>query len=358
VNPLTPIPGKSLGRNTELGSTGVVDIFADNIKAAVNDRFNFSLQRETKGRVVLDFTYFYSHGTNHHYKQRPNLLDPRYGYEHRSAVDARVPNPYYNIASREEFPGGLRNQQTVPVSTLLRPYPYYGDLSVWLTGARNRRYQSFQFKAQRQFSNGFNFLVGYNYNRRKNDEFYDAVDEVDGRFTMINDDNPRHKLSLSGIYEFPFGRGRKWGNNANKVVDAILGGWSTSGIYEYIGGDFLRFGAMLVNGDPAIDDPTREQRFDTSVFVRQPAFTRRSNPWQFDGVHGPRYSNLDLTLAKQHPITEKLKLEIRMEAYNFTNSFMGGAVNTNVDSSLFGSVTGQRAAFFGRQLQYMLRLRW
>ena len=358
VNPLTPIPGKSLGRNTELGSTGVVDIFADNIRAATNDRFNFSLQRETKARIVLDFTYFYSHGTNHHYKQRPNLLDPRYGYEHRSAVDARVPNPYYNIASREEFPGGLRNQQTVPVSTLLRPYPYYGDLSVWLTGARNRRYQSFQFKAQRQFSNGFNFLVGYNYNRRKNDEFYDAVDEVDGRFTMINDDNPRHKLSLSGIYEFPFGRGRKWGNNANKVVDAILGGWSTSGIYEYIGGDFLRFGAMLVNGDPAIDNPTREQRFDTSVFVRQPAFTRRSNPWQFDGVHGPRYSNLDLTLAKQHPITEKIKLEIRMEAYNFTNSFMGGAVNTNVDSSLFGSVTGQRAAFFGRQLQYMLRLRW
>jgi hypothetical protein len=273
-------------------------------------------------------------------------------------VDARVPNPYYNIASREEFPGGLRNQQTVPVSTLLRPYPYYGDLSVWLTGARHRRYQSFQFKAQRPFSNGFNFLVGYNYNRRRNDEFFDAVDEVDGRFSMINDDNPRHKLSLSGIYEFPFGRGRKWGSNSHKFVDAILGGWSTSGIYEYIGGDFLRFGAVQVSGDPAIENPTRAQRFDTSVFVRQPAFTRRSNPWQFDGVHGPRYSNLDLTLAKQHPITEKIKLEVRMEAYNFTNSFMGGAVNTNVDSSLFGTVTGQRAAFFGRQLQYMLRLRW
>lgn len=147
-------------------------------------------------------------------------------------------------------------------------------------------------------------------------------------------------------------------SNAPGPLDAVLGGWSVSGIYTYNSGGFLRFGPAIVSGDPRIDNPTRQRMFDTSKFTRQPAFTRRTNPLQFPGVTGPGYKNLDLTLAKTRPITEHLKLEIRMEAYNLTNSFMGANPVLNVDSSLFGRVVAQRSGTYGRQFQYSGRLMW
>ncbi len=357
-NPLTPLPGKSLGRYTALGSTGQDRYFTEKPKAAYNDRMNFSVQRQVAAGVVLDFTYFISRGGNQQYQYEPNLLDPRFGYQNGSTINQRVDNPYYNFGTPDTFPGGLRNQATVPISTLLSPYPYYGDLRQWQASGRRVHYQAFQFKAQKPFRNGFNFLIGYNYNVRKNDEFYDGVDNVDQNFTLIPDNNPRHKFNFSGIYEFPFGRGRKFGANWNKLVDGVIGGWSTSFSYEYYSGEFLRFGALEVNGDPVIDTQTRERMFNTDAFEILPAFTRRQNPWQYSGLTGPNYRNLDATLAKQFHLTERLKLEFRMEAYNLTNSFMAGGVDTNVQSSRFGQITGQKSAFFGRQLQYGARLRW
>ena len=358
VNPLTPLPGQSLGRYTALGNTGQDRYFVEDPKAAYNDRINFSLQQQVMAGIVLDFTYFLSRGGNHQYQYEPNLLDPRFGFEHGSLINQRVSNPYFNILPREQFPGGLRNLQQVPISTLLKPFPYYGDLRAWQTSGRDIRYQSFQFKAQKPFSNGFNFLIGYNYNVRKNDEFYDAVDNVDQKFTMINDDNPRHKFNLSGIYELPFGKGRKWGADWGNALDRVLGGWSTSFSYEYYSGQFLRFGGLLETGDPVLEEQTRERMFNTQAFNILPAFTRRQNPWQYSGLTGPNLRNLDATLAKQFSLTEKLSLEFRMEAYNLTNSFMAGAVDTNVQSARFGQINGQRGGYFGRQLQYGARLRW
>jgi len=65
-----------------------------------------------------------------------------------------------------------------------------------------------------------------------------------------------------------------------------------------------------------------------------------------------------MTVAKPVRLRERASLEIRMEACNLTNSFIGAMPNVNVDSSLFGRVTGQRAGYYGRQLQYTGRIRW
>jgi hypothetical protein len=56
------------------------------------------------------------------------------------------------------------------------------------------------------------------------------------------------------------------------------------------------------------------------------------------------------------PLHEKLKLEVKLEAYNMTNSFMPSAPSTSVTSSLFGRSTGQ--ANRGREVQYTMRLIW
>ena len=70
------------------------------------------------------------------------------------------------------------------------------------------------------------------------------------------------------------------------VANAIAGGWSISGIYRFLDGQLLRYGGMLVNGDPSVDEPTRERWFNTDAFSRLPAFTRRTNPWYFDDIRG------------------------------------------------------------------------
>jgi hypothetical protein len=111
---------------------------------------------------------------------------------------------------------------------------------------------------------------------------------------------------------------------------------------------------MIAEGDPGIDDPTRDRWFDTSIFRRAEAFTPRTNPWQYEGVTGPRTWGVDLTLAKFFPITERVRIEFRMEGYNVTNSFIPNMPNTDVLSSAFGRSTTQ--GNLGREFQYTARI--
>ena len=144
--------------------------------------------------------------------------------------------------------------------------------------------------------------------------------------------------------------------NAHGLVDGVLGGWSISGLYQINSGAFLRFGSIVVTGDPTISNPTNGQWFDTSRFTKIPAFTRRENPLQYPGLVGPRYANTDLTLGKVFPIkkiSENFKFEFKMEAYNLTNSFTGADPSTDVNSaSTFGKITAQRGGILGRQIQF------
>ena len=114
-----------------------------------------------------------------------------------------------------------------------------------------------------------------------------------------------------------------------------------------------------MSGDPHLDNPTNARWFDTSMFTVQPAFTRRTNPLQYDDVKGPRFVNMDMTLAKMFPIKERVKFELRLESYNITNSFSGADPNLNVTGgTIFGRITAQKAGVYGRQFQYSGRFIW
>lgn len=159
---------------------------------------------------------------------------------------------------------------------------------------------------------------------------------------------------MAHTYELPVGRGRTLLANAPGLLNAIVGGWSTSSILLWNSGSFLRFPQAIVEGNPKVDNPTRNQWFNTSSFKVPEAFTPRTNPWQYPGLTGPRYWQLDGTLSKYFPVTERFRLEFKLEAYNLTNSFMPGNPDTDVYSSLFGRSTSQ--ANWGREVQYSLKL--
>jgi hypothetical protein len=217
-----------------------------------------------------------------------NMIDPRIGYQVGNAVTASVPNPFFNKLGADKMPGQLRTQANIAVRELLRPYPQYGDLFERLHAGAENRYRSLQMQFQRPFTNGFNLVVGYNYNRERNQEIFDEQDQFTQTLTWQPARNARHRLTGAAIYELPFGRGRKFMSNANAVADALLGGWSMSGLFTYNSGLYLRFGSARVSGDPTLDNPTKERWFDTSKFSVLPAFTRRENQLQYDGLTGHR----------------------------------------------------------------------
>ncbi len=46
----------------------------------------------------------------------------------------------------------------------------------------------------------------------------------------------RHRITLSGVYQLPFGKDRRFMNNANPVLDAIAGGWEVAGMWLFNSG--------------------------------------------------------------------------------------------------------------------------
>lgn len=355
-NPLIEPFGKRFGEYAVVGSSDGIP-FDQDLKTGMNDRINLTLQRELPGRVVVDTTFFMNFGFNHSRDINLNLTDPRIGFANGSALNQRVDNPFFGVP-QEFCPGSLCNNRQVTVGSLLRPYPHLGNVNLQGSGIRNERYKSFQLKLQKPFANGFNFLVSYAYSVGQNEEFYDNVDVFDRNLTFQKDRQNGQKLNIAGIYELPFGRGRQFGGDMPKALDYVIGGWSLSGIYSYLQGEILLFPGALVSGDPSISNGTRERWFNTDAFERLPAFTRRANPWTHDGVRGPSFRNIDMTINKKFDITEILALELRMESYNLTNSFMGRNPDTNPTSGNFGAITRQLATHSGREWQYSARFIW
>ena len=360
-NPLIMPRGRADGRYTNLG--GSPQWVRQDLKTPMNDRFNFTVERELPDGMKVDATFFMNFGHNMVPEgqggnagtgQSLNMMDPQISYAQKAVLSQRVPNPFYQILTPDKFPGQLRNQATVTVGSLLVPYPQYTGLTESFMPGVENRYKALQLRLQRRFAKGYSFLVGYNYNRESTGAWFSSDDQFINKLTMQAASSPRHRLSLAGTYDLPFGKGRALLSNLHPVLNAVLGGWTTSSIFLWNSGGFLRFGSMLASGDPTIPNPTRDRWFDTSKFQQLPAYTPRTNPWQYPSLTGPGYWNLDTNLSKNFSLTERFRLEFRLEAYNLTNSFMLSDPNLGVLNSLFGRSTGQ--ANYGREIQYTARL--
>jgi hypothetical protein len=92
--------------------------------------------------------------------------------------------------------------------------------------------------------------------------------------------------------------------------------------------------------------------FNTSVIQVLPAFTRATNPVQFGDWTGPRFVNVDLSLAKQFPIRERLRLELRIDAFNAPNTLTPANPITSPTNANFGKSIDAAAGTYGRQIQY------
>jgi hypothetical protein len=359
TNPLLLPTGNSLGIYTNLGNPGGQVVNPKELVPEVDDRYNFSYQRELPGRFVFDGTFYMGITRNAGSTMNMNMMDPSLLYTYKQELNEPIPNPFYNYLTPDVFPGSLRYRPTIPLSQLLLPEPAFGEVDYQNVGNRGRFYRAIQLKAQRSFSSGASFLFTYYYSKNREQNFFNDLDTYADKLTYITSPDNQHRVTAAGTYELPFGKGRRMLSQAGRFTDGVIGGWSLSSIFTYHSGALLNFRntPALVSGSPGTATGNWQSWFNTSVFSPLPAYTPRTNPWVYEDLAGPRFWNIDATLAKTFSLTERFRLKFKLEAYNLTNSFMPNDPNTSVGSGAFGIAgTGQAFGNQGRSIQYGLQL--
>jgi hypothetical protein len=353
--------GNTLGAYQDLGNSIASFWNGADMKTSINDRLNITLQRQEPHRIAMEATFFIMFQHQLPMSYNINQMDPMLAYTYKGLTTKSVANPFYNLLPANIMPGVLRTQATVPLSQLLRPYPQYGDITEQDKRTYPAHYYAMQLSASRPMFNGYTFLASYNYSHENDGQYYDDIDTYNNKLTMLDRGQPRHNFRVSGTYELPFGKGRRFMGNAPRAVDAVLGGWATSHIFWWRSGNLLTFPTTGVICPPGENIP-KGYWFNANCLVTAPAYTIPTAPLHYEGLRGPRYWDLDSTLVKNFRITERVNLEFRMEMYNLLNMFQPSDPNvcgtTVCGSTVGGLSTWMANGNYGREMQYTAHIRF
>jgi hypothetical protein len=282
------------------------------------------------------------------------------------------------------LPGFTGDQNTLrPYDGLLGPRYNYGNTASIdnYCNCANNRYDSFQSTVTIRAAAGFSLQGNYTYQLAQGNgygpsESYTFLYDRKANY-VNNSDFPRQQWVFAGNYDIPFGRGRKFGSNTNRFVDAVLGGWNLSGIFTYYTGrPFYPTldsypGAPYTgpnnipdkgSGSPYASNKNRDQWIVGGFggpFL-QPAPDTFGN-YPIYQLYGPQFVNVDASVMKQFSITERIKFTLRMDATNFFNHTNLDNPNADVQSASAGQITN--IAFNGngytmRRVQYSGVFSW
>jgi hypothetical protein len=349
-SPLIPIAGKSLGTSTGRGNSGPLLWYPQDLQKEFNNRLNLTIERQLPGQVVVSGSYFVNFG-NQHYNQALNNIDPRLQVQLQSAINDTVANPFYHYQSPSTVPGPLYYQPTTTLGQLLVQHPLYGPLYQLGTLGASEFYNSIELRAQKRYSNGYNFLFGYVFIREKVQQYNNALQTYQNDLVLQDSNQPHHRISAASSYELPFGKGKAF-LNSSRALDAIVGGWQISGVLTYTSGDYPRFNqALNVTGNPCVSSPSPQQWFNTSAFSLPTGYAIQNNPIQYSCIVGPSFFDLDASLIKNFHVTEKVGAQLKMTAYNATNKLNRGDPVTDITNSSFGQALyqGSPGGQFGSQ---------
>src|SRR5258708_23391624 len=109
-------------------------------------------------------------------------------------------------------------------------------------------YHAMQWTVRKRFSSGLQFDFNYTFSKS-----IDLTSNAENDFGLgsyavvlnpynsqlnkgVSDYDIQHSLSGFAVYQLPIGRKGKFLSNSNKVVDAIIGGWQVSGLWNVTSG--------------------------------------------------------------------------------------------------------------------------
>jgi hypothetical protein len=351
--------GAAGGLSTNLGQA--LTFFASDRKHPYASRWTAGVQRQLPGQFLLEANYVGNRGTRLEVTRNFNATPAQYLIDKPVRDQAAI--NYLNASVQSPFAGlGQTFTSYMSRANLVRPYPQFGDLTA-LEPIGYSWYHALQARIEKRYARGFTFGLGYTWSKLMEAvDFLNASDTAPYR-TISSADRP-HRITLSGIYELPFGRGRKWGRSAPVWLQFLAGGWQVNGISQRQSGAPLSFGNIIFNGDIrniALPENERDtdRWFNTAAgFNRNSADQLASNirrfPLRFAGVRGDSQFRVDLSALKNFRVRERLRLQFRAEAINALNHANFSLPDTNPVSSSFGRITG--TAWQGRGWQFALRL--
>lgn len=331
-------------------------ILPKTLRLPTSDQWNLTVQHQLPGDISVEAAYVGTKGTH---------------------VFAGTGGDYdFNQATLVGYPNLTLNQRKPFFNKFgwSQNFRYYGSDS-------SSNYHGMQLKAEKRFSNGFSMLSHYTWSRSFH--YTGTYYNIDATQAYGPYDQTRsHVFLLTGIYELPFGKGKRFLKDAPKVVDAVLGGWQANTVWQWQSG--LPFTPTYRDcnndrdtgwcrpdlvGDWHADNPTRDAWFKiTSVPLT--ANGQTDGPWRrpqrgsFGNIGrnrllGPSYSNWDMSFFKTFNITERLKAQFRAESFNFANHINFNQPNTCVDCpGSAGRITSMLGSANPRQWQFALRLEY
>jgi hypothetical protein len=374
-------PGRAQGDATLLGFNASTIVPSNNRNPEYHS-WNLSIQRELPLHSVLEVNYTGSRGV-HLFVPITTLspLAPQNWSQGRTALNGLVPNPFFGQITDTRSP---LSRETVTLNRLLRPMPQFDGTGVGTAepARGDSNYHALQVKWEKRFSQGLTMLSHYTWSKMIDNVSHSSgnVSWLGGSTNLQNIWDLRgerslsshdiaHRVVLTGAYELPFGRNRKWGANSNRVVNWLAGGWDISGFAMFQSGMPLQVtqsggniwdGTQRPNliGDPSTSGPITDRLngyFNTAAFSQPGPDVPGTAPRNLN-YRGPGIKTLDAALLKSVFIREGQRLEFRLESNNATNTPMfGDPAGTTFGATNFGQITGLRNGVGARNMQFGLK---
>ncbi len=305
-------------------------------------QFGVGIQRQLTANTLLDVSYFGSKGTH-----LPNQIN----------INEATPNASTSTA--------LANAR--------RPYPNFANI-LWYQSVGASNFNSLLAKLDKRLSHGLNLLISYSYAH--------SLDNTPG-FNSSNASNAqpqnssdlsseygssdfdiRNRLTVSSVYELPFGRGRSYLDHG--IGAALAGGWQLSGIYSQNSARpfTVYFSSNVSNtlnvhdrpnviGDVNAGPHTATAWFNAAAFTTAAQTTGTFGNERRNAVKGPRSFDLDSTLSRNFTLPERLNLQFRAEFFNILNHPNFDLPNATIGGTGYNTIS---TVADPRQLQLALRL--
>src|SRR6266540_1578209 len=348
------------------------------------DNFSLGIQRQLPWNIAAEVSYVGSR-TYDAQSQFNGINEPSQAFRdkcdvtkggNRNFCNEQLPNPFFRVAG---FSGERFNNATLSRYELMRPFPQFGAINELERNEGRVWYNSLQVLVNKRLSRGLSLNSTYTFSKTIEEaiqqpgqqdntaSYIDDVARIKNR-SLAFSDRP-HRLTLSGVWELPFGKGRKYLSGANRFVDLFVGGWQAAGLYVFNSGRPWQFPGDVEIVDPDYDK-VESKRFRNGVeliqgvrpcvaqsgklldfsvaagctapsFVIREPFQTRFTPIRSDKVRRPSFQQFDMNFSKTFRITERVRFQFRGEAYNVFNTPMYDEraylqnTNNNID---FGAI--------------------
>jgi hypothetical protein len=233
-------------------------------------------------------------------------------------------------------------------------------------------YSAMQISFVRRYSNGLDVSSNYTWAHGIDDtstisnNFASGIYLVPSKIATYDRGNSdldmRQRFTVAVNYQLPFGKGLEG------VAKKVLYGWQVNGILVWETGQpftivnpnnpQINLGPSIYADRPnqtesaSLSNPTIQEWFNTSAFSVQPFGTL--GDVGRNTLYGPHQRHFDLSLFRDIPLNEKVKLQFRVESYNLTNTPSFAAPDSGLGDPGFGAISSTGNAN-PRQLQFALK---